>query len=89
MATSARSFNFQDYAVSCFFSGGYQLQFEKAEKLNQPHFVMGNEEDSVQTNVSLRHTIKFLPLSSDKKLFKLNIKNMNAMSTICSKLTIK
>lgn len=83
MVTSARSFNFQDYAVSCFFSGGYQLQFETAEKLNQPHFVMGNEEDSV---VSLRHTIKFLPLSSDKTLFKLNIKNMNAMSTICSKL---
>lgn len=83
MVTSARSFNFQDYAVSCFFSGGYQLQFETAERLNQPHFVMGNEEDSV---VSLRHTIKFLPLSSDKKLFKLNIKNMNAMSTICSKL---
>lgn len=83
MVTSARSFNFQDYAVSCFFSGGYQLQFETAERLNQPHFVMGNEEDSV---VSLRYTIKFLPLSSDKKLFKLNIKNMNAMSTICSKL---
>lgn len=83
MVTSARSFNFQDYAVSCFFSGGYQLQFETAERLNQPHFVMGNEEDSV---VSLRHTIKFLPLSSDKTLFKLNIKNMNAMSTICSKL---
>ena len=83
MVTCARSFNFQDYAVSCFFSGGYQLQFETAEKLNQPHFVMGNEEDSV---VSLRHTIKFLPLSSDKTLFKLNIKNMNAMSTICSKL---
>ena len=83
MVTSARSFNFQDYAVSCFFSGGYQLQFETAEKLNQPHFVMGNEEDSV---VSLRHTIKFLPLSSDKTLFKLNIKNMNAMSAICSKL---
>ena len=83
MVASTRSFNFQDYAVSCFFSGGYQLQFETAERLNQPHFVMGNEEDSV---VSLRHTIKFLPLSSDKKLFKLNIKNMNAMSTICSKL---
>lgn len=83
MVTCARSFNFQDYAVSCFFSGGYQLQFETAERLNQPHFVMGNEEDSV---VSLRHTIKFLPLSSDKTLFKLNIKNMNAMSTICSKL---